>query len=173
MLLNALHSIWGILYPYKMGTKQNSTRLAVSCPDVNGCTRFRVIFADGRAFQLWNSPLKCLLPHPTDQSSSRKLPANVTSDITVELLLHSSCAISTGIISDCLNLHLYKFRHKMFEWEILMSEIFCNGAIHLQSYFPSLETLLGRKLQTSLCLYAFWMFQCPVLWNSDQFELGI
>lgn len=173
MLLNALHSIWEILYPYKMGTKQNSIRLAASYPDVNGCTRFRVIFADGKAFQLWNSPLKHFLPHLTDQSSFRKLPANVASDITVELLLHSSCAISTGIISNCLDLHLYKLCHRMFEWEILMSEIFCNVAIPLQSYFTSLETLLGRKLQTSLCLYVFWMFQCPVLWNSDQFQLGI
>lgn len=136
-------------------------------------TRFRVVLTDGRAPQLWNSTLKCPSPHLTDQSSLGKLSANMASDITVELLLHSSYAISTGIISCCLILHLYKLCHKMFEWEVFMSGIFYNGAIPWQSYFPSLETSLGRMLWTSLCLYVFWMFQCPVLWDSDQFQLGI
>lgn len=109
---------------------------------------FEVILADGKAPQLYGSALKCLSPHLTEQSSLGKLLANLKSDITADLLLHSSCAISMGIISDCLILHLYKLYDKMFEWEVFIyrSGIFGNGVIHGQSYFPSLETSLGRNL---------------------------
>lgn len=161
-------SIWGIICIHTEQA-QNATRLVASYPDDCGCTMFEVILADGKAPQLYSSALKCLSPHLTEESSLGKLLANLKSDVTADLLLHSSCAISMGIISDCLILHLYKLCHKMFEWEVFMSGIFGNGVIHGQSYFPSLETSLGRNLWTLLCLYVFWMFQCQVLWDSDQF----
>lgn len=92
--------------------------------------------SDGKAPQLYSSALKCQVSHLTEQPPLGKILANLKSDISAELLLNSSCAISMGIVSVCLILHLYKLCHKMFEWEVFMSGIFGNGAIHRQSYFP-------------------------------------